>query len=110
MGLSSTNRIACGSFVFGAVILSMCSGCASTDQPKPAAVANNIELRNSPVWSPFSPYLEKMISTIHQEWYRLLEASRVSPVAAGMVTVHFTLNARGETNIVKVEAQDVGKQ
>ena len=44
------------------------------------------------------------------QWYRILEESRVSPPRGSHVTITFKINSRGETEIVKVEDQDSGKQ
>jgi hypothetical protein len=45
-----------------------------------------------------------------QQWYRILEESRVSPPHGSHVTITFKINSKGETDIIKVEDADSGKQ
>ena len=61
-------------------------------------------------WSEHGEYLNEMLEIIRVTWYRILEESRVSPPRGSHVMVTFKINAKGETDIVKVENADSGKQ
>ena len=61
-------------------------------------------------WSEYGEYLNEMLEIIQVTWYRILEESRVSPPRGSHVVVTFKINAKGETDIVKVEDADSGKQ
>ncbi len=61
-------------------------------------------------WSEYGEYLHEMEEIIVQQWYRILEESRVSPPHGSHVTITFKINSKGETDIIKVEDADSGKQ
>jgi hypothetical protein len=61
-------------------------------------------------WSEYGEYLNQMLEIIQTQWYRILEESRVSPPRGSHVVVTFKINSKGETEIVKVEDSDSGKQ
>ena len=75
-----------------------------------AGVANIGIVGRDKRWSEYGEYLNEMLQTIQVTWYRILEESRVSPPRGSHVVVTFNINAKGETNIVKVEDADSGKQ
>jgi hypothetical protein len=79
----------------------------------PFAMPQSIDLKNiqhDSRWGGNAAYLEQMFGRIQQEWRRILAESRVTPPRGSHVTVTFTLNANGETDIVKVEDAGAGKQ
>lgn len=61
-------------------------------------------------WSEYGEYLNELIEIIQIQWYRILEESRVSPPRGTHVVIKFKINSKGETDIVKVEDFDAGKQ
>ena len=61
-------------------------------------------------WSEFGEYLNELEAIVVAQWYRTIEESRVSPPHGSHVTVTFKINSKGETDIVKVEDADAGKQ
>ena len=61
-------------------------------------------------WSEYGEYLHQMEEIIVAQWYRLNEESRVSPPHGSHVTITFKINSKGETDIIKVEDVDCGKQ
>lgn len=61
-------------------------------------------------WSEYGEYLNEVIEIITAQWYRILEDSRVSPPRGSHVIITFKINSKGETDIVKVEDSDAGKQ
>lgn len=61
-------------------------------------------------WSEYGEYLNRLIETVQAQWYKILEESRVSPPRGSHVIVTFRINSKGETEIVKVEDADAGKQ
>ena len=75
-----------------------------------AGVANIGIVGRDKRWSEYGEYLNEMLETIQVTWYRILEESRVSPPRGSHVVVTFKINAKGETDIVKVEDADSGKQ
>jgi hypothetical protein len=60
--------------------------------------------------SEYGEYLNELIEIVQRQWYRILEESRVSPPRGSHVIVTFKINSKGETDIVKVEDADAGKQ
>ena len=61
-------------------------------------------------WSEYGEYLNRLIETVQAQWYKILEESRVSPPRGSHVVVTFKINSQGETEIVKVEDADAGRQ
>ena len=61
-------------------------------------------------WSEYGEYLNELLEIVQTQWYRILEESRVSPPRGSHVVITFKINAKGETDIVKVEDADSGKQ
>jgi hypothetical protein len=61
-------------------------------------------------WSEYGEYLNEVLEIVQRQWWRILEESRVSPPRGSHVVVTFRINAKGETDIVKVEDSDAGKQ
>lgn len=61
-------------------------------------------------WSEYGEYLQELIEIVQTQWYRILQESRVSPPRGSHVIITFKINAQGETDIVKVEDSDAGKQ
>ena len=61
-------------------------------------------------WSEYGEYLNEVLEIVERQWWRILEESRVSPPRGSHVVVTFRINAKGETDIVKVEDTDAGKQ
>jgi hypothetical protein len=61
-------------------------------------------------WSEYGEYLNRLIETVQAQWYKILEESRVSPPRGTHVSITFRINSKGETEIVKVEDADAGKQ
>jgi hypothetical protein len=61
-------------------------------------------------WSEYGDYLQKLIEIVQTKWYSILRESRVSPPRGSHVVVTFRINSKGETEIVKVEDFDSGKQ
>ena len=61
-------------------------------------------------WSEYGEYLNEVLEIVQQQWYKILEESRVSPPRGSHVVVTFKINSKGETEIVKVEDSDAGRQ
>ncbi len=61
-------------------------------------------------WSEYGEYLQELIEIVQTQWYHILEESRVSPPRGSHVLITFKINSKGETDIVKVEDSDSGKQ
>ena len=61
-------------------------------------------------WSEYGEYLHELEEIVVSQWYRLNEESRVSPPHGSHVTITFKINSKGETDIIKVEDADCGKQ
>ncbi len=61
-------------------------------------------------WSEYGEYLNELIEIVQQQWYNILRESRVSPPRGSSVVVTFKINPKGETEIVKVEDTNAGKQ
>jgi len=61
-------------------------------------------------WSEYGEYLAELVEIVQMSWYAILDESR-SPIPSGShVVITFKINANGETDIVKVEDSDAGKQ
>jgi hypothetical protein len=61
-------------------------------------------------WSEYGEYIQELVEIVQTQWYRILQESRVSPPRGSHVIVTFKINSQGETDIVKVEDFDAGKQ
>lgn len=61
-------------------------------------------------WSEYGEYINELIEIVQTQWYRILQESRVSPPRGSHVIITFKINAQGETDIIKVENSDAGKQ
>jgi len=61
-------------------------------------------------WSEYGEYLNELMEIVQVQWYSILEESRVSPPHGSHVVITFKINSKGETDIVKVEDADAGKQ
>jgi hypothetical protein len=61
-------------------------------------------------WSEYGEYLAELVEIIQVQWYSIMEESRVSPPHGSHVVITFKINSKGETDIIKVEDADAGKQ
>lgn len=61
-------------------------------------------------WSEYGEYLQELQEIVQAQWYKILGESRVSPPRGSHVSVTFRINSKGETEIVKVEDFNSGKQ
>ncbi len=61
-------------------------------------------------WSEYGEYINELIEIVQTKWYDILAESRVSPPRGSHVIVTFRINSKGETEIIKVEDTDAGKQ
>jgi hypothetical protein len=61
-------------------------------------------------WSEYGEYLAELVEIVQLSWYAILDESRSSPPRGSHVVITFKINANGETDIVKVEDSDAGKQ
>lgn len=61
-------------------------------------------------WSEYGEYLNELIEIVQTQWYHILAESRVSPTRGSHVIITFKINSKGETEIVKFEDFDAGKQ
>lgn len=61
-------------------------------------------------WSEYGEYLNELQEIIVHEWYRINDESRVTPPRGSHVIITFKINKHGETDIVKVEDSEAGKQ
>ena len=61
-------------------------------------------------WSEYGDYLNEMLKIIQVTCDRILEESRVGSPQGSHVVVTFKINAKGKTDIVKVEDADSGEQ
>jgi len=61
-------------------------------------------------WSEYGEYLNTLIEIVQMQWYKILNESRVSPPGGSHVVITFKINSQGETEIVKVEDADAGRQ
>ena len=61
-------------------------------------------------WSEYGEYMQELVEIVQTQWYRILQESRVSPPRGSHVIITFKINSLGETDIVKVEDSDAGKQ
>lgn len=75
-----------------------------------AGVSNMGILGYDARWSEFGEYMQELIEIVQTQWYHILEESRVSPPRGSHVVITFKINSKGETNVVKVEDADSGKQ
>lgn len=61
-------------------------------------------------WSEYGEYLQELLEIVQIQWYSILRESRVSPPRGSHVIITFKINSQGETDIVKVEDAEAGKQ
>ena len=61
-------------------------------------------------WSEYGEYLQELQEIVQISWYKILQESRISPPRGSHVSVTFRLNSKGETEIIKVEDFESGKQ
>jgi hypothetical protein len=61
-------------------------------------------------WSEYGEYLNEVLEIVQIQWYKILRESQVSPPHGSHVEITFKINSKGETEIVKVEDADAGKQ
>lgn len=61
-------------------------------------------------WSEYGDYLQELVEIVQTQWYSIMQESRVSPPRGSHVIITFKINSQGETDIVKVEDSDAGKQ
>ncbi len=61
-------------------------------------------------WSEYGEYLNTLIEIVQAQWYKILNESRVSPPRGSHVVVTFRISSKGETEIVKVEDTNAGRQ
>ena len=61
-------------------------------------------------WSEYGEYMQELLEIVQTQWYKILQESRVSPPRGSHVVITFKINYKGETDIVKVEDSDAGKQ
>ncbi len=61
-------------------------------------------------WSEYGEYINELVEIVQVQWYSILQESRVSPPHGSHVIITFKINSKGETDIVKVEDADAGKQ
>jgi hypothetical protein len=54
-------------------------------------------------------YLKEFTTTVEREWFTILEESGVRPPAGSHVTMHFTLTADGEVDVVGVDDAGSGR-
>jgi hypothetical protein len=90
---------------------------ASTSLNRQSPLANrtagvsNIGIQASDAFqSEYGEYLNELIEIVQMQWYRILRESRISPPRGSHVSITFTINAQGETDIVKVEDEGAGRQ
>jgi len=60
--------------------------------------------------SEYGEYLQELIEIVQVSWWNIIAESRVSPPHGSHVVITFKINSKGETDIVKVEDVDAGKQ
>lgn len=76
-----------------------------------AAGVSNIGVGASDAFkSEYGEYLAELVEIVQISWYSILEESRITPTRGSHVVVTFRLNSKGETDIIKVEDVDAGKQ
>ncbi len=61
-------------------------------------------------WSEYGEYLQEVLEIVQIQWYKILGESQVSPPHGSHVDITFKINSKGETEIIKVEDSDAGKQ
>lgn len=61
-------------------------------------------------WSEYGEYINELVEIVQVQWYNILEQSRVAAPHGSHVVITFKINSKGETDIVKVEDADAGKQ
>lgn len=77
---------------------------------RPNATAANIGVMGMDArWSEYGEYLNELIEIIQAQWYGILKETKDLPPRGSRVTVTFQLNAKGETEMIKVEDFGAGK-
>jgi hypothetical protein len=61
-------------------------------------------------WSEYGEYIQELVEIVQTQWYHILQESRVAAPRGSHVIISFKINSKGETDIVKVEDFDSGKQ
>ncbi|MBI2496399.1 MAG: hypothetical protein HYV75_00155 [Opitutae bacterium] len=61
-------------------------------------------------WSEYGDYLNRLIEIVQVQWYKILEGQQGAPPRGSHVVVTFRINSKGETEIIKVEDADAGRQ
>jgi hypothetical protein len=84
------------------------SGCA-TRWPMPPDIGESLISAKDSRWSNHGKYLTQFLKTIQAQWYAILAESRLAPRRGSGADVTFTINSKGETDIVKVSNADCGK-
>lgn len=78
--------------------------------PAAAGKIKNIGIAGRDVrWAEHGEYLTDVAERIQAKWYALLGESKITPPRGSHVTVTFSLNSKGETEMVKVEDSGSGK-
>ncbi len=75
-----------------------------------AGVSNAGIIGRDARWSEYGEYLAELEEIVQVQWYHILEESRVSPPRGTHVEITFKINSKGETDIIKVEDFEAGKQ
>lgn len=60
-------------------------------------------------WIGHTDYIDGVLTEIRDQWYKIIEESRVAPPRGSHVVITFKINSKGETDIIKVEDSGVGK-
>jgi hypothetical protein len=61
-------------------------------------------------WSEFGQYMNEFVAIVREQWYSILDKSRVSPPTHSFCIIRFKLNSDGETTIQQVPEETCGKQ
>lgn len=85
--------------------------------PRPTILSNRIQgatnigiLGLDARWSEYGEYMQELIEIVQTKWSGILAESRVSPPRGSHVVITFKINSKGETDIIKVEDANSGKQ
>lgn len=93
------------------MLLASCATVPSTTVSKRATDTTNARVLGvDGRWSEYREYMQGLLDRVEKQWYRILQGSRVAPPRGSQVIVTFKINSKGETDIVKVEDSDAGKQ
>lgn len=77
---------------------------------RPSGVTNIGVIGIDARWSEYGEYLNELLEIVQIKWYSILSESKVHPPRGSHVVITFRINSKGETDIVKVEDADAGKQ